>query len=246
MQHNNIEKIDGLTTLTKLQVLSLGCNHLTDVAYTAEYLRPMKSIQAVNLQDNPMCDNVDVYPGRVLATVPQLKYLDWVKITEEARTEGRIQFVREIEKLEIVEAELKQKQEADAAQAAITEALVADGVPEMAGGAWYARLFPTLPEAATLCTVPGFSETLETLQQHFDASAAPIREAGRVFTETRQQIERDVEAALHEGRATRQQDESERLINGWRAEKEAVLTEIEEEQNSTTAGIKVLPSRCMP
>jgi hypothetical protein len=239
MQHNAIEELDGLSTLVKLQVISLGSNLLNDVKQTADYLRQLKSVQAISLKDNPLCTESDEYPDRILAVVPQLRYLDWVKIVDESRIEAFAKFAIAVDNLELLESEQKQKddQAADTEKIALT--LIEDGAPEMDGGMWFDRLLPTLSEINLLCTVPGISESIETLRAHFGSSSEPIRAAARTFTETRLAIESSIEEALVEGRQDRLEGQCRPLIDAWSKEKDAVFDVIEATGHNASGALKV-------
>ena len=51
---NCIKKIEGLEPLTLLKVLSFGRNKVTDLETTIQYLKDLKNhLQVLNMQDNP-------------------------------------------------------------------------------------------------------------------------------------------------------------------------------------------------
>ena len=86
----------GLTTLYKLQVLSLGYNHLSDLHGTVLYLRQLPSLQSLCLRGNQFSpvpshvgeqNNLDKnhhYMMYCLALIPSLIYLDYQMIMQEA------------------------------------------------------------------------------------------------------------------------------------------------------------------
>jgi len=239
LQHNSITMLEGMDTLTKLQVLSLGSNKLEDAQACARYLRPRKSLQAVNLQDNPMCAANGEYSLLVVAVVPQLKYLDWVKVSDEARRDARIRHAIEVDQLEFAEAEQDHKADEISKEEQIATDLAEEGVPEMASGRWFDRMFPRLSEVDILSTVPGVKEHVEQLREHFAAQSVPIREAGGEFTRHRRKIEADTQAALAEGRHSRLGGQSDALVQAWNAHKEAAFDEIEESEAPASVGLKV-------
>lgn len=86
----------GLITLSKLQVLSLGHNELSDLHGTVMYLRQLPSLQSLCLRGNQFSpvpshageqNNLDKnhhYQMYCLAFIPSLIYLDYQMIMQEA------------------------------------------------------------------------------------------------------------------------------------------------------------------
>lgn len=193
-----------------------------------------------------MCQNTEEYPNRVIATVPQLKYLDWVKITDEARVEARIKFTAIVDKLEFTEAERQRKEQEASEAIRFAEDLIENGIPEMGRDMWFDRIFLNLSNTSTLSTVPGFDEAIVVLKQHFEACSKPIKEAAYTCTKSRVEIQQAIETALSEGRQERLGGQSQPLIEAWVAEKDALLDEMDESQTSASQSMKVRkPQVCL-
>jgi hypothetical protein len=122
----------------------------------------------------------------------------------------QVRFVNDVDKLVFAEDAQRAKDEAAASAARITEELIDDGVPEMDHEMWFTRIKPKLSVVATLETVPGFAERVAGLAADFKRFSKPVREAGRVFTTQRKQIEIDVEEAIAEG--TKQRHDHGRCV----------------------------------
>ena len=96
LAHNLIKHVGGLVTLTELQVLSLGHNQLEDLQGTVLYLHQLPSLETLCLKGNmfsvvPSHEDermeIDVfrdYQMVCLAFLPNLIYLDYQMITDEA------------------------------------------------------------------------------------------------------------------------------------------------------------------
>jgi len=82
---NHISQIEGMENLTKLNYLSLGNNEITS-ADALTKLQVFKNLQVLIVQGNPFCKNDTDNDARytVIATLPQLKYLDYMMIDDES------------------------------------------------------------------------------------------------------------------------------------------------------------------
>ena len=96
LAHNLIQHISGLNSLVKLQILSLGYNALNDLKKTVLYLRQMPSLETLCLKGNEFspvpphdeekgeAEVFRSYQMFSLAYLPDLIYLDYQMITDEA------------------------------------------------------------------------------------------------------------------------------------------------------------------
>ena len=82
---NHITKLEGMDKLTKLNYFSIGNNEVAS-AESLVYLQRFKSLQVLIIQGNPFCKNDTDNEARysVIATLPQLKYLDYMMIDDES------------------------------------------------------------------------------------------------------------------------------------------------------------------
>ena len=135
LSFNNIEKIEGLETLTKLTDLALFNNLITEVEGIGTLqelsalslgnnrlenldglmcLRKIPSIRILNLDGNPICLNED-YRQYVLAHIKDLRYLDYRLVDTVAVQAARERYQDQI--LEIEEGESQTERERSAAAA---------------------------------------------------------------------------------------------------------------------------------
>ncbi|XP_067621612.1 dynein regulatory complex subunit 3 isoform X2 [Eurosta solidaginis] len=118
--NNLITKIENLDVLEKLVILSLGNNKITSTA-GIERFRFLKELRVLNLQGNPIKGStsfpMDLY---VAAILPDVKYYEYKRITDEMRQNGQEKFYRELreietnEEKEILERSAEAKEEFDA------------------------------------------------------------------------------------------------------------------------------------
>jgi len=167
---NHITSLGGMDTLDKLQVLSLGNNEMRQLD-AIMYLRPKKTLQAVNLVGNPFCQETE-YRAYVLAHLKYLKYLDYRLVDEQAVVSAREQYQDELLDLE--------EQEAAAENAAAAAEVIAEKT--------------RLHEAAN---IPGMDTLFETLMVAPDGEMARLREL-QSFVEPMHQLQAQVEAATEE------------------------------------------------
>ena len=134
LSFNNIEKIEGLSTLTKLtdlslfnnliseleglealqelSALSLGNNQLVALE-SVMYLRQIPSVRILNLAGNPICTNED-YRQYVLAHIKDLRYLDYRLVDAGAVQASRERYQDAILEIEEAEAVIQKKADKEA------------------------------------------------------------------------------------------------------------------------------------
>ena len=100
---NRITKLEGLDTLEKLQVFSVG-NNLIAQLDNVMYLRQFTKLQAVNLVGNPFCQE-DEYRRYVLAHLKFIKYLDYRLVDEQAVSQAKEQYQDELLDMEETETQ---------------------------------------------------------------------------------------------------------------------------------------------
>lgn len=87
LAHNRIRSLDHtLSTLPRLQVLSLGCNLLEGLDQVRAF-REYPALQSLTLRGNPLASETG-YPGFVMAYVPSLVYLDFCMVMEPEVRDG--------------------------------------------------------------------------------------------------------------------------------------------------------------
>ena len=90
------------------QVLSLGCNFLSDLN-DLKYLRKFRNLQSINLSQNPFCKNEE-YKAFTIAYLPNLVYLDFRMIDPESRAAAKEKYYMDLGQLEEEEAVIFQKE----------------------------------------------------------------------------------------------------------------------------------------
>lgn len=106
---NRIQELSGLDNLSKLNVLSLGCNLFTQYVQVIEYLKSFShNIQVLTLKGNECASTKDEYRKYVVAFLQNLKYLDYEVIDQ-----GLREAALEKHKDEIKEVDTKDAKEQD-------------------------------------------------------------------------------------------------------------------------------------
>lgn len=80
--------MQGLETLTKLNVLSLGSNKILDFVEAIKYLYNLRlpNLQVLKMADNPFYKTKEAeYKNFAIAFLKKLKYLDYELIDDETR-----------------------------------------------------------------------------------------------------------------------------------------------------------------
>ena len=111
---NKISEVKNLDTLTQLSTLSLGNNQISDLDKTCVSLHSLQSLRVLTLTGN-VCADLPHYKQRILAYVPQLKFLDSKLISlsevEKAVEEIKEQLVVLYEKDELIKNSNQQLEE---------------------------------------------------------------------------------------------------------------------------------------
>ena len=83
VHHNSIQCIENLDELKDLEVLSIGDNLLPSLEDAPiVYLRRFRRLRCLNLAGNPLCEDAE-YEAFVVAHLPDLKFLDYRRVAED-------------------------------------------------------------------------------------------------------------------------------------------------------------------
>jgi hypothetical protein len=107
--NNKIEELNGLTSLTALNCLSIGNNNIKQLMPVVHYLRPFRNLQIINMQGNP-CSKDPEYYARLIAHLRDIVYVDYRLVDPDKVQAAKEQYQDEL--FEILEEE-KKKAEAD-------------------------------------------------------------------------------------------------------------------------------------
>jgi hypothetical protein len=84
--------LEGLETLSELNVLSIGKNMIRNLDETVQYLKGLKNnLEVLKLADNPFVINGQSdqdYKLYTIEVLKSLKYLDYELISEEMRSQA--------------------------------------------------------------------------------------------------------------------------------------------------------------
>ncbi|XP_030231369.1 dynein regulatory complex subunit 3 isoform X2 [Gadus morhua] len=184
LSFNNIEKIEGLETLTKLEDLTfynnkISCienmdtlNNLTFFAIgnnclgqldNVIYLRRFKNLHTLNLAGNPLAQEAN-YKLFIAAYLSDLAYLDYRLLNGETKKQAfakyqyAIEEIRhnELQTLKATEAEQKRQEELQQHQEAFVE--------NLNGSELFDSMFAQDPEAQKLNQLPGVADLVQTFK----------------------------------------------------------------------------------
>nr|XP_044987272.1 dynein regulatory complex subunit 3 isoform X2 [Jaculus jaculus] len=159
LSNNRISKIDSLDALVKLQVLSLSNNQISNMMNII-YLRRFTCLRTVSLSGNPVAEAED-YNMFIYAYLPDLVYLDFRRIDEQAKEMAKIKHQYSIDELKHREAQMQARQEAEQAQ---REKLVEHKmafIEHLDGSYLFDSLYAEDAEGSKLSCLPGVGELLE-------------------------------------------------------------------------------------
>lgn len=174
LYNNAISTIEGLDTLVNLNVLSLGNNKIKSTDQI-QYLRKFEHLKVVNLEGNPVFDQVD-YKTVVLAYLKHLEYLDYKLVDPDEVTQSREACqddLMELEDNEALEAAAKERddqrkahlQQLAEANLVVTETLFQGMLKEDSD----------LPKFKVL---PGITDLLEEFEDDVKTAAAAFQAVG--------------------------------------------------------------------
>lgn len=190
LAHNLIKHVGGLDTLTELQVLSLGHNQLEDLQGTVLYLHQLPSLETLCLKGNMFSvvpshedERMEIevfrdYQMVCLAFLPNLIYLDYEMITDEARAAACERHDESITELKTKERqEMIKRQQEDEKQKKLLQLKTAyiDGIEDEQ---LYMSLFEEDNEAKRLALIPGEQERLDKYHDNALLISEEIRAIG--------------------------------------------------------------------
>ncbi|OBS57779.1 hypothetical protein A6R68_11094, partial [Neotoma lepida] len=116
LSHNRISKMDSLDALVKLQVLSLGNNQISNLMNVI-YLRRFPCLRTLSLSGNPVAE-AEEYKIFIYAYLPDLVYLDFRRIDEQAASKemAKLQHQYSIDELKHRETQMQARLEEEQAR----------------------------------------------------------------------------------------------------------------------------------
>ncbi|XP_053707986.1 dynein regulatory complex subunit 3 [Synchiropus splendidus] len=178
LSFNKIEKLEGLHRLHKLEFLNLTSNRISvienmncleelklfsiahnciDQVETILHLRKLKNLRTLNVFGNPLLMECD-YKLFIAAHFPNLMYLDYRVLTQEAKAEGAMKYLISIEKIKsqerLVEVERRQEAELQLHKDAFVEFL--------SDSQLFNEMFRDDPEVDKIRNIPGVVTVVET------------------------------------------------------------------------------------
>ncbi|KAL6048379.1 hypothetical protein STEG23_000072 [Scotinomys teguina] len=114
LSNNRISKIDSLDALVKLQVLSLGNNQISNIMNVI-YLRRFPCLRTLSLSGNAIAE-AEEYKMFIYAYLPDLVYLDFRHIDEQAKEMAKLKHQYSIDELKHREAQMQARLEDEKAR----------------------------------------------------------------------------------------------------------------------------------
>ena len=184
LYNNRISKIENMEALTELHVFSIGSNSLDELE-NLQYLRQFEKLQTLNLNGNPICEK-NGYKEYVLAFLPQISYLDYRLVDDQARTFANEKHDIAIQEIQHDEKQAERKREkakADAEQLALHKAAY---VEELNGAQLFDAMYAEDTEGQKLNEMPSVDELIMDYREKFENICKQIFEFGLVEHEKRQ------------------------------------------------------------
>lgn len=203
LHHNQISKLEGMDTLTKLDVLSIGDNQLQSLeGAPVLYLRQFKNLRSINMSGNAMCDDPN-YGSYVVAFLPNLRYVDWRRISDETRSQAEIQYQNELSIVRIKESDEEDEEKVEVEKQAKAKTYRDACVPGMYDGALFEETLDS--EIPKLFPIPGVEEAVSAFRDIFNENVEAIGTQGlenaKVRREEREMFFEAMEVGLKENRA---------------------------------------------
>uniref|UniRef100_A0A8C6W5I2 Dynein regulatory complex subunit 3 n=1 Tax=Nannospalax galili TaxID=1026970 RepID=A0A8C6W5I2_NANGA len=176
LSNNRISKIDSLDALVKLQVLSLGNNQIGNIMNVI-YLRQFTCLQTLSLAGNPIAEAED-YKMFIYAYLPDLVYLDFRHIDEQAREVAKIKHQYNIDELKHREAQMQAQLEDEQGQREKLAEHKLAFIEHLDGSFLFESLYAEDMEGNKLSYLPGVGEFLEAYKDKFVIICLNIFEYG--------------------------------------------------------------------
>ncbi|KAK0133869.1 Dynein regulatory complex subunit 3 [Merluccius polli] len=182
LSFNNIEKIQGLETLTKLEDLTLYNNRISCMENmdtlknltflsignnsvgqldNVIYLRRFKNLHTLNLAGNPLSKEEN-YKLFIAAYLSDLVYLDYRLLNEETKGQALAKYQYAIEEIQHNELQSLKATEAEQSQEEELQQHREAFVEDLNGSYLFDSMFAEDPEAQTLGQLPGVAELVQT------------------------------------------------------------------------------------
>ncbi|XP_014663214.1 PREDICTED: leucine-rich repeat-containing protein 48-like isoform X2 [Priapulus caudatus] len=186
--NNRISLLENMETLTNLHIVSLGNNDFNDLN-SLLYLRQFKKLKTVCISGNPMCMNED-YKLFTTAHLPNLDYIDYRAITTEMRTQANEKYRDIVEELIAEELSESRKQEEALIRRQQETLHKAAFVDLLDGSGLFDSMYESDPDGNRLQEIPEIKELVDSFREQFVEQCHQIFEFG-IKEHNRRQEETD-------------------------------------------------------
>ncbi|XP_040604701.1 dynein regulatory complex subunit 3 [Mesocricetus auratus] len=176
LSNNRISKMDSLDALVKLQVLSLGNNQISNIMNIL-YLRRFTDLRTLTLSGNPVAE-AEEYKMFIYAYLPDLVYLDFRRIDEQAKEMAKMKHQYSIDELKHREAQMQARLEDQKLQQEKLAQHKLAFVEHLDGPFLFNSMYSEDVEGNKLSYLPGVGELLETYKDKFVVICLNIFEYG--------------------------------------------------------------------
>ncbi|XP_038007694.1 dynein regulatory complex subunit 3 isoform X2 [Motacilla alba alba] len=235
LYNNRISKIEHMDTLQELQIFSIGKNNLT-ILEDVIYLRRLKSLQTLNLSGNPFCSE-EHYRLFVVAHLPSLVYLDFKLVRNSTKEAAALKYQDLTKPLEQEEAQVLALQEAKDAKQEELDYHQAAFVEYLNGSFLFDSLHEGDGEAARLAALPGVGDLLPPYKKEFVSVCENLYNYGLEEYGKREAEVSKFYKRFHEILAVNQQ-ESKRIISDFESRNQRRLDELYQAGSGETADSK--------
>ncbi|XP_028712329.1 dynein regulatory complex subunit 3 [Peromyscus leucopus] len=176
LSNNRISKMDSLDALVKLQVLSLGNNQISNIMNVI-YLRRFKCLRTLTLSGNPIAE-AEEYKMFIYAYLPDLVYLDFRHIDEQAKEMAKLKHQYSIDELKHREALMQARLEDEQARREKLAEHKLAFIDHLDGSFLFDSMYSEDVEGNKLSYLPGVGELLEAYKDKFVIICLNIFEYG--------------------------------------------------------------------
>lgn len=176
LSNNRISKMDSLDALVKLQVLSLGNNQISNIMNVI-YLRRFKCLRTLSLSGNPIAE-AEEYKMFIYAYLPDLVYLDFRHIDEQAKEMAKLKHQYSIDELKHREALMQARLEDEQARREKLAEHKLAFIDHLDGSFLFDSMYSEDVEGNKLSYLPGVGELLEAYKDKFVIICLNIFEYG--------------------------------------------------------------------
>ncbi|XP_058012835.1 dynein regulatory complex subunit 3 isoform X3 [Ahaetulla prasina] len=237
LYNNRISKIENLDTLQELQVFSIGNNNINNLENMI-YLRKFKNLRTLNLTGNPVCDN-EVYSMFIAAYLPNLVYLDFRLVEENSREMALMKYQYAIEEMRHGETLALAKQKEWEAREKEVESHKAAYVEYLDGSYLFDSMYAEDPEASKFNYLPGVPALLETYKSKFVEICQTLFEYGLQQHQKREDEISVFYECLNEALKDNQ-DEGTRIIHAFEKKNQGTIEEIQNLGDFQMAELKLM------